>query len=51
MYLVVLNVDELEKFNLWLKSCSKVDVKKKMKYALIDIEELEWRARHGYKYD
>lgn len=44
-------MDELEEFKMWLKSCSKADVKEELKYVLADIVELEWRAKHRYKYD
>lgn len=45
------SMDELEEFRTWLKSCSEEGGNEVLKYVLADIEELEWRAKHGYRYD
>lgn len=42
------SMDELEEFRTWLKSYSEEDVNEELKYVLLDIEELEWKAKHGY---
>lgn len=44
-------MDEMEEYGTWLKSYSEEGVKEELKNVLADIEELEWRAKHGYIYD